>query len=496
MTETRQDQFPSDSSESDEGIDRSFLEFSSSTEKTKIFHDMVHPHLELPAICSLVINTPQFQRLRNLKQLGLCYYVYPSAAHNRFEHCIGTSYLAGKYGKTLRKNQPELNITDTDILCLYLGGLCHDLGHGPFSHSFECFVHSVGFPNYSHETMSLRMLDYLIEGNNLKSAFEAENLTERDLTFIKEIIFGHPLDGNENFVGRPPCKYFLYQIVSNDRTKIDVDKFDYLLRDCKQLNVATVFDYQRVLDNSRVVGMKDGAVCDHIEDDTPTIIVYRNKISDTLEDLFRSRFSMHKKAYQHRVTKVIEEMTLDALKAAEPHFQVPGSNGKTYKLSTAWQDVSAFMKLTDSVFEWIQHWNFGGSKAANILNRLVHRNLYKFLGCFSGKLEQSVLDELQGKDSGIRFIESKINFGSGNKNPLNEVLFYEKSRPNRLIRKNFPNEPEVRRTFIVYSRNEDESEDGNDVVGDDNIEYSVRLQTVKKHVKHWSEKHKISLEYE
>ncbi|CAL8100902.1 unnamed protein product [Orchesella dallaii] len=389
MMEIRQ--FPSDSSESDEGIDRSFLEFSTSTERTKIFHDMVHPHLELPAICSLFINTPQFQRLRNLKQCGLCYYVYPSAAHNRFEHCVGTSFLAGKYGKILRKNQPELNITDVDILCLYLGGLCHDLGHGPFSHTWEGFMHSVGCKQYSHEDMSLRLLDYLIEDNNLKPALEVENLTERDVIFIKEIIFGHPLKGNDNFIGRPPCKYFLYQIVSNDITKIDVDKFDYLLRDCKQLNVATVFEYQRVLDNSRVIGYKNGAVCDQIEEDTPTIIVYRHKISDTLEDLFRSRFSMHKKAYQHRVTKVIEEMTLDALKAAEPHFQVAGANGDKYKLSTAWQDVSAFMKLTDSVFEWILHWDLGGSQAANILKRLVQRDLYKFLGCFSGNVEVSTL---------------------------------------------------------------------------------------------------------
>lgn len=98
------------------------------------------------------------------------------------------------------------------------------------------------------------------------------------------------------------------QIVSNDKTKIDVDKFDYILRDCKQLNVTTVFDYQRVLDNSRVVGYKDGAVCEPIEETTETRIVYRKKISDTLEDLFRSRFSLHQKAYQHRVTKIIEEM--------------------------------------------------------------------------------------------------------------------------------------------------------------------------------------------
>lgn len=56
------------------------------------------------------------------------------------------------------------------------------------------------------------MLDYLIEDNNLKRYFEAENLSDLDLIFIKEIIFGKRLPGNEDFVGRKPCKHFLYQV--------------------------------------------------------------------------------------------------------------------------------------------------------------------------------------------------------------------------------------------------------------------------------------------
>ena len=94
---------------------------------------------------------------------------------------------------------------------------------------------------------------------------------------------------------------FLLQIVSNEETKIDVDKFDYLLRDCKQLNVKTSFDYERVIDNSRVVPVEEGG-------QTLMKIAYRKKIADSLEDLFKGRLRMHQIAYQLRVIKIIEEM--------------------------------------------------------------------------------------------------------------------------------------------------------------------------------------------
>lgn len=74
-------------SDSDEGLDMSLPTFYQPG--MKVFHDFIHPHMELHYLSYQIINTPQFQRLRNLKQLGACSFVYPSASHNRFEHCIG-----------------------------------------------------------------------------------------------------------------------------------------------------------------------------------------------------------------------------------------------------------------------------------------------------------------------------------------------------------------------------------------------------------------------
>ena len=97
--------------------------------KVFTFNDAVHGHITLPAVCVAVMDTPQFQRLKDLKQLGGVYYAYSCASHNRFEHSIGTAHLGGKLASRLRSEQPELGIDDSDILCVQLAGLCHDSLH-------------------------------------------------------------------------------------------------------------------------------------------------------------------------------------------------------------------------------------------------------------------------------------------------------------------------------------------------------------------------------
>uniref|UniRef100_A0A4W6BR19 HD/PDEase domain-containing protein n=1 Tax=Lates calcarifer TaxID=8187 RepID=A0A4W6BR19_LATCA len=103
----------------------------------QVFNDPIHGHVELHPLLIKIIDTPQFQRLRNIKQLGGTYFVFPGASHNRFEHCIGVGYLAGRLVQALNERQPELLISRRDILCVQIAGLCHDLGHGPFSHMFD-----------------------------------------------------------------------------------------------------------------------------------------------------------------------------------------------------------------------------------------------------------------------------------------------------------------------------------------------------------------------
>lgn len=139
-----------------------------------VFNDPIHGHIELEKVDCQVMDTPQFQRLRELKQLGVAYYgikhshtVYPGATHNRFEHSIGVCHIAGMWVNILRRNQPDLGITDNDYKCVRLAGLTHDLGHGPFSHLFDSQFIPVVRPGveWSHEQASEAMLTFLVDDN-------------------------------------------------------------------------------------------------------------------------------------------------------------------------------------------------------------------------------------------------------------------------------------------------------------------------------------------
>lgn len=83
-----------------------------------------------------LVDTPAFQRLRRIKQLGFSDYVYPGASHTRFAHSIGVYATAKKLIKVIEK-QSETPLEPGHVQVALLAALLHDIGHGPFSHAFE-----------------------------------------------------------------------------------------------------------------------------------------------------------------------------------------------------------------------------------------------------------------------------------------------------------------------------------------------------------------------
>ncbi|CAI7935068.1 HD domain-containing protein [Podarcis lilfordi] len=270
----------------------------------KVFNDPIHGHIEMHPLLVRIIDTPQFQRLRYIKQLGGAYYVFPGASHNRFEHSLGVCHLAGCLIEALQKRQPELDINHRDILCVQIAGLCHDLGHGPFSHMYDGRFIPLVCPGtaWKHEDASVKMFEHLIDSNDLRPVLKYYGLKpDEDIDFIKEQIAG-PIKTEKNssswpYRGRPEEKGFLYEIVANKTSGIDVDKWDYFARDCHHLGIQNNFDHVRFIKFARVC-----------EFEGKNHICTRDKEVGNLYDMFHTRNCLHRRAYQHKISNIIETM--------------------------------------------------------------------------------------------------------------------------------------------------------------------------------------------
>ncbi|KAK6051122.1 hypothetical protein COOONC_11373 [Cooperia oncophora] len=174
--------------------------------------DMVHGPICLFHPLDRIVDTREFQRLRDLKQLGVTYLVYPCSTHSRFVH-----RPIGWLSNSLRFSNGilTLNITGQDHLCVSLAALCHDLGHGPFSHLFD---------------------------GAFREASRAAKYTDSNGRWLPR--------------GRSVERSFLFVIVANDNDSCDVDKFDYLVRDSLSAGIPiplNMHSLERLMENAKVL---------------------------------------------------------------------------------------------------------------------------------------------------------------------------------------------------------------------------------------------------
>ena len=213
--------------------------------REKQIYDRVHGPIVVPGLLVAFIDTPEFQPLDRIAQLGGCRFVYPSATHSRKEHSIGVAHLAGKLVRHLREVQPSLGIDDDDVRCVELAGLIHDIGHGPFSHMFEHLLAHV-LPagegaKVKHEVMSGELAAPPVTANeiDLRLYFSAtpsssSSSRSRSWTASNRIRSGSAARRARQTItrattqGPAEAKRFLFDIVANKRNGVDVDKLDYL----------------------------------------------------------------------------------------------------------------------------------------------------------------------------------------------------------------------------------------------------------------------------
>lgn len=204
------------------------------------FRDPVHGFIEPFPHEWEIIDTPEFQRLRRISQLGLTSYVYHGAEHSRFGHSIGVMHLAGEAAQRVLQNSKDLmcegfNWSDKDFeeesrrvfVLARVAGLVHDLGHPPFSHAGQArfFPEKLDHENYSREIVLSTVIGEIIDR------------TLKDFDISKEKVVDllrgtHPIG-------------FLGELVSSPW---DVDKMDYLLRDSHYCGVGYgTYDLSRIV---------------------------------------------------------------------------------------------------------------------------------------------------------------------------------------------------------------------------------------------------------
>lgn len=359
---------------------------------SKLFYDPLYQYIEFEPILVQIIDTPEFQRLRNIKQLGCSYFVFQSATHSRFEHSLGCAYLGERFMRYIRTNQPELNITDRDIILIKTALLCHDIGHLAYSHAFDNYIIPIitttGKLN-KHEYRSIELFKFIINKYNIPYSNDEVNTICNMINPPKE------LENN-----------YMYQLVNNRISGLDLDKLDYLNRDCHHLGLPYTFTYSRLLKFIRVIDNE---------------LTFVDKEINNIFELYEIRYKLHQQIYTHPTTTKIESMITDIFIELS----------KVYPISEWIYNPDKYIYLTDNFIDQLLYNNDPKLKhARKIYNDISNRNLYKIVGEYAG---------INNKDSNCHYMKININFTKGSQNPLDYIKFYKLSDPDKSFYKDLNN---------------------------------------------------------
>jgi HD superfamily phosphohydrolase len=184
-------------------------------EEGKAVRDPVWGYIHVPGPLLSLVDTEDFQRLRNITQLGYVHLVFPGARHSRFEHSLGVYHLAKQFLVRLLRSDPPLALEEEDVRVFLAATLLHDIGHYPFSHTLEelkpFFV--------GHEERARRLIQD--PAGSLSPVLREELRVDPER--VANVIDYRPANREV-----PPRDLLLANILSGT---LDPDKIDYLLRD-------------------------------------------------------------------------------------------------------------------------------------------------------------------------------------------------------------------------------------------------------------------------
>lgn len=232
----------------------------------RVIRDAIHDYIHVDhLIIWRLINSKEMQRLRRIKQLGGTYQVFQSAEHSRFVHSLGVYQVVRRMLETECLTN---TLSDYDKLCVMCAGLLHDIGHGPFSHSFE------GVFEENHEDMTVRMI-----------------LEESEVHDILVSLYTQLPQDVASIIQHTHPNRILIQMVSS---QLDADRMDYLLRDSYMSGTTYGhFDMSRIL---RTMRIRDGK------------IVYKESGVQAIENYILARYHMYWQVYYHPTARSYEHL--------------------------------------------------------------------------------------------------------------------------------------------------------------------------------------------
>jgi len=271
--------------------------------------DPVHGYIGITAVERCIINTRAFQRLRRILQLPTSVYVYPGATHSRFMHSIGAMHIAGVFGESIASGFRLSSRGEAVRLIQYLRLvlLLHDIGHGPFSHTFE---EKILYPlGTNHEVVGARIVDG--DGEILSCiedhkdlGFTAKELS-RALTSVESGDW--PVLGFSG-VDQDMEKSLFYVL----KGPFSADLLDYLIRDSYYTGAGygLGIDWVRIARSSVPLRKRLGIL---------------DKAVDAYEHVLISRFHMFAAVYYHKTTRAVEHLVGRLLEESSPYIDYRSS---------------------------------------------------------------------------------------------------------------------------------------------------------------------------
>jgi hypothetical protein len=229
-----------------------------------IIKDEIHGTMGFDLFEERIIDTPQFQRLRRVKQMSVTNLVYPGANHTRFEHSLGTAHLAGVIGK-------KLNLGGDELEKLRIYALLHDIGHVAFSHEGEDVLESI---IGDHEEIGRKKMEKGELGDVLSERYKKGEIAKTGKSAIGSII----------------------------DSDIGADRMDYLKRDAKNTGVAYgIIDIDRIV---HTLCLRKGELC-----------IMPGGL-EAAEYLLIARFMMFSTVYLHHTVRIATAMLYKAIEGS------------------------------------------------------------------------------------------------------------------------------------------------------------------------------------